>query len=152
MGLLSARFRDFSDEYSTLTVIVDDQDGADVWTQVTGWASALEAALEGLSIATLVSIYYRQGAIAEDDTRPANAFAQRETGLRLFYSDDADGSRYNITVPAPDLTTIAQEGTDDVPLSVTEVAALVSWMESNMLSPNGGAITVDRAVIVGRSN
>lgn len=152
MGLLTARFRDYSDEYSTLTVHVDDQDGADVWTQVTGWAQGLETALEGLSIATLVSIHYRQGAIAEDDTRPASAFAQRETGLRMFYSDDVDGAKYNITVPAPDLTAVAQEGTDDVPLSVTEVAALVTWMQANMLSPQGNAITVDRAVIVGRNS
>lgn len=151
-GLLTARFRDHSDEYSTMSVLVPDLDGADVWTVITGLGNGLESAAEALSLATLVSINYRQGSIAEDDTRPASAFAQRESGLRLFYSDDVDGSKYNVTLAAPDLSIVADPGTDDVDLTITEVAALVSWLETNAISPNGNPITVDRAVLVGRNS
>lgn len=152
MGLLTARFRDFSDEYSHMSVQVADLTGPDVWSVITGLGNGLETAAEALSLGTLVAVNYRQGAIAEDDTRPASQFAQRETGLRFFYSDNADGSKYNITLPAPDLAIVATPGTDDVDLSITEVAAMVTWLEANVISPNGGAVTVDRAVIVGRNS
>ena len=152
MGLLTATFRDNSDELSRMTVRVDDQDGADVWTVVTGLGSALETILENISIATLVSINYSQGAIAEDDTRPASLLAQRESGLRVFYQDAVNGEKGNITIAAPDLTALKTAGTDEADLSVTETAALVSWMESNVLSKAGNAITVTKGVFVGRNN
>lgn len=153
MGRLTARFRDYSDEYSTLSVLVPDLDTADVWNVIVGLGAGIANALEDLSLATLVSVTYHEIANPPaDDTRPTSPFAQREQGLRFFYSDNVDASKYNITVPAPDLAIVADPGSDDVDLTITEVAALVTWLESNVLSPNGNAITVDRAVIVGRNS
>lgn len=153
MGLVTARFRDKSNEYSTFSVEVNDIDGvARLWTTLTGETDDLETAVEGISLATLVSLNYRQIANAEDDTIPASFFAERESGLRFFYSDDVTAQKYNITVPAPDLQTIAVEGSDEVPLDNATVAPMVTWMETNALSPNGNAVTVDRIVKVGRNN
>lgn len=151
-GLLTARFRDRSDEYSNFSVLVEDMAGTDVWTVVTGLASGLESAVEALSLATLVSIYFRQIGNAEDDTRPASVYAHRERGLRFFYSDDVTSDKFNITLPAPDGTIVDNPGSDLVDLSITEVAALVTWIEANVVSPAGNAVTVDRAVQIGRNN
>lgn len=152
MAIMTATFRDNSDELSRVTVRVDDLDGADVWTVVTGLAGGLESALEGLSLATLKSIVFSQDGVTEDDTRPASLLAQRESGLRFFYQDDVNGDKGNITVAAPDLASLKTAGTDEADLSVTEIAAMVTWLESNALSKGGNAITVNRAVFVGRNN
>lgn len=152
MGLLTARFRDRSDEYSSFSVNVSELAGTDVWTVITGIGASLETALEALSLATLVSLHYRQGAIAEDDSRPVSPYAQRERGLRFFYSDDVTGDKYNVTLPAQDATIVDNPGSDDVDLAITEVAALVSWLEANIETPGGNSITVDSAVQVGRNS
>lgn len=151
MGLLTATFRDNSDELSRVSVRVDDLTGPDVWTVATGLGSGLESVLEGLSIATLVSINYTQGTVAEDDTRPASLLAQRESGLRFFYQD-TEGEKGNITVAAPDLANLKTPGTDEADLTITEIAAMVTWLEANALSKGGNAITVNKAVFVGRNN
>lgn len=151
-GLLTARFRDYSDEYSSVSVLVDDLIGTDVWTVVTGLAAGLESALEGISLATLVSIHFRQIANSLDDTQPASPYAEREAGLRFFYSDDVTGKKFNLTVPGPDYATIDVPGSDEIPLTQTEVAALITWMEANIVSDAGNSITVDRVVKVGRNS
>lgn len=152
MGHLAVTIRDKSKELSTFRVRVDDQEGADVWTVVTGLGSALEALVEDLTIGVLASMTYSQGAIAEDEGVPASGFAQREAGLRFFYTDQSNGKKGNITIAAPDSGTLAVEGTDEVPLATTEVAAMVTWLEANALSIDGNAIAVDKAVLVGRNN
>ena len=152
MALLTATFKDRSDELSRFTVRVDDLAGTDVWTVVTGLANALEGLVEDLSLCTLVGINYAQQAIALDLERPTSEYAKRENGLRIFYRDATTQKKFNVTLPGPDATIIDNPGSDDVLLSVTEVAALVSWMESNVISDAGNAIVVDRAVQVGRNN
>jgi len=152
MGYLAVTIRDHSKELSTFQVRVDDQAGADVWTVVTGLGTALAGLVNDLIIGEIASIVYRQDAVAPSPDTPANGFAQREQGLRLFYHDDANGKKYNMTIATPDLGTLAVEGTDEVPLAQSDVAALVTWLESNMLSPEGNDIVIDKAVLVGRNN
>lgn len=151
MGLLTATIRDNSDELSRMSFRVDDLDGADVWTVVTGLASSLETAIEALSIGTLAGIVYSQNAVAEDASTPANGFAQREQGIRFFYTDTA-GFKGNVTLPAADLGTYAVQGQDRVDLTDVDIAAMVSWIEANALSNHGNAVTVNYGVIVGRNS
>lgn len=151
MALLTATIRDNSNELSRMTVRVDDLIGTDVWTVVTGLASALETILETLSIGVLASIVFSQDGIAQDASTPASGFAQREQGIRFFFTD-TEGNKGNVTVPAADLGTYAVEGQDRVDLADTDIAALVTWLESNALSNHGNAITVNYGVIVGRAS
>lgn len=152
-ALLTARFRDYSDEYSTFSVLVDDIDGVTrTWVELASQISGLESAVEAVSLCTLVSVHFRQLGNTLDDTIPASPYAEREAGIRLFYSDDVNGKKYNVTVPGPDYATIDVPGTDEIPLTQTQIANMVTWMEAHMVSPDGNAITVDRAVKVGRNN
>jgi hypothetical protein len=152
-GLLTAKFRDKSDEYSTFSVLVPVINGTTrIWTDITTLGASLESAVEDISLCTLVSLQYRQIANTEDDSQPASGFANREAGLRFFYSDDSNAKKYHITVPGPDYGTIDTAGSDEIPLTQTEVAAMVTWMEAEMVSVDGNSITVDRVVKVGRNN
>lgn len=90
-------------------------------------------------------------------TIPASPWANREQGLRVFYVGNTSGEKRNFTIPGPDLAALTlQEGSDLVVLAdAGPMAALVTWMESNVFLPYGNAdeqVTVTRAVIVGRNN
>lgn len=152
MGIMTATFRDNSDELSRITVRVPDLTGPDVWTVITGLAGDFETHLEGISLATLKSIVYSQDGVAEDDTRPASLLAQRESGLRFFYQDDVNGDKGTLTVAAPDLASLKTPGTDEADLAAAPIANLITWLEANALSKGGNAIAINRAVFVGRNN
>lgn len=152
MGILTATFRDNSDELSRVTVRVDDLTGPDVWTVITGLAGDLETHLEGISIATLKSIVYSQDGVEEEDVRPTSLLAQRESGLRFFYQDTVNGDKGNLTIAAPDLASLKTPGTDEADLAQAPIANLVTWLEANALSKGGNAITINSAVFVGRNN
>jgi len=86
---------------------------------------------------------------------PTSQWAQREQGLRIFYEDITLNKQHHITIPGPDLTLtdLVQPGTDNVLLDgATEMADLVTAMESYILSPAGNAILVRSAKIVGRNS
>ena len=142
--------RDHSDEYSSIGFNIEDVDETS-WVATNTTIGVIQAALAALTTGSIARRQLVASNVPVDDTRPANPYAQRETGLRLFYQDDVTSKKYHITVPAPDLTLVASGGTDEVDLSgVAVVNALVTALEPFMLSPDGNAITFYRGVIVGR--
>lgn len=151
-AIFTARIRDFSDEYTTLSVPVDDLETASAWSVVEAMGADLEAALAGAILGTLVEISFRQAAIDNADDRPASGEAQREKGLRLFYHDDVDGRKGNVTIGTADFGALAQPGTDLVPLDHAEVAPIVTWVEQYVNIVPDQTVTVDRAVLVGRNS
>lgn len=108
-------------------------------------------ALQGMILGTVVQATGRSFDRQPETADPASAFAQRETGIR-FQMTGADGRRYSVTVPTPDLAAIATQGTDDVDLSAAPVSAFVAALEANVVDESGGAVTVNSAKIVGRNN
>lgn len=141
--------RDFSDEYSGVTFPIADIDETS-WVQTNTLIVALQAALNAASIgniATRTLTAYRQNV---DDNRPNSPFAQRELGLRLFYADVVNGKKYHLTIPCPDLTVMSQGGSDDIDLTLSAAAAVVSAMEMLMVTPDGNAVDIYRGTIVGR--
>jgi hypothetical protein len=127
---------------------VDDQS----WTATQTQMTAIRAALNALSIGVIAN----EILIAQNNTLssgiPTNAFAQRETGLRLFYEDLTTRKKYQITIPCPDLDLVAQSGTDEVDMGLSVVSALVSALELFMVSPEGNSVNFYRGTIVGRRN
>lgn len=152
MPRVTARIRDFSDEYTTLSVEVDDLESASVWSVVETMNSELETALGGAILGTLVSVTFSQPTIENADARPASGEAQREKGLRLFFIDDVNGDRGNVTIGTADFGALAQPGTDLVPLTHAEVAPIVAWLEQYVQINLGNTVTVERAVLVGRNS
>lgn len=141
--------RDFSDEYSNFGINIADVDEVN-WVATDTAVGVIQTALAALTVGNIASrqlVAYNE---TVNDTRPSNAFAQRETGLRLHYQDDVTGKKYHVTVPAPDLSLIAEGGTDDVDMTLSIVSTLTAAIEAVAVSPEGNGITFYRGTIVGR--
>lgn len=84
-------------------------------------------------------------------TLPSSVYAQRELALRFLYTDTVTNKKYSYTVPAPDTSFIAA-GTDEIPLSNLAIAAFITVVEANCVSPDGNPITHTGVRLVGRNS
>jgi hypothetical protein len=153
MGTLTFTLRDYSDELTIGAVRVADQAGIDVWSVVDGLGDALNTHVAAHSTGTVTKLEYRQGTQSENDIRPADPWAQREIGFRFYLTDDVNFQKSFFTIGTADLdigSVVA--GQDELDLTAAPTAAFVAWIEANVLSADGNAVTVDRAVIIGRSS
>lgn len=150
-GLYS--FRDRSKEISSIEMnFVDIAAGGANFDTVKGYVDGLGAALATASLCTQSTENLKQETDTPDPSVPTDVHAQREAGCRIFYADDVTGKVYHITIPGPDKDNMAMiSETDFYDLTDTVLAAVVTAIELGV-SPVGNAITVLRAVDVGRNN
>jgi hypothetical protein len=152
MAKLTVRLRDYGDEYSSVTARVGDQSGADTWTDLAAVAASFLAAVGGVTLLNPLTTSFFQYTDENADVKASDPYAQRELGLRFFFHDTTAFEKGYLTVPGPDLANIDLESDGDTAdLTDSEVAAMVTWIEANVLI-QGNAVTVDRAVVVGRAN
>lgn len=154
MAKASWSYRDKSDEISNVELNIADVSagGADfdaVMADVASLGAALLAATECIQAREM----FNQAVDTKNPATPTDVLAQRESALRIFYADDTTGEVYHISVPGPDWDAIdLLPNTDLADLTDEPLAALVTAIEAGALSPVGNAITVLRAVQVGRHN
>lgn len=152
-GKLTLTFRDFSDERSSVAIPIASPDplGTDyaVWS---GIASTLIPLMEAISLCNVARLQLVAIAGDHNDTRPTNGFAQRELGLRLFFTDQVNGKKSYITIPGFDVGTFGNPGSDQIDLSLSAIAPLVSYLESVMQSVDGNPVVIDRGLVVGRAS
>lgn len=144
-------FLDYSNERSSVAFPVATPSGAAYdFTAFIATLDAIGDAVEAVTLCTrgkeTVLVDVAAGSVA----LPSDAHAQRELGLRVFYHDTTTNKKYHVTIPGPDLDTVGSQGYDDIDWSITEMAALETALEANMLSPVGNAIQIDSGKIVGR--
>lgn len=154
MAKASWSYRDKSDEISNVELSVADVSagGADFDT-VMASVAALGAALLTATECIQAREMFNQAVDTKDPATPTDVLAQRESGLRIFYGDDSTGEVYHVTLPGPDWDAIdLLANTDLADLTDEPLATLVAAMESDAESPVGNAITVLRAVAIGRHN
>ena len=154
MAKASWSYRDESDEISTVEMTVADVSagGAD-FDAVMADVAALGAAFLAATECIQARESFVQQVDVKDPATPSDPHAARESGLRIFYGDDTTGEVYHVTLPGPDWDAIDMlPNTDLADLTDTEVAAIVTAIEANALSPVGNAVTVLPAVKVGRHN
>ena len=151
-GLYS--FRDRSKEISSMELtFVDVAAGGANFDTVVGYVDAIGAALATASLCVQATENFKQETDTPDASVPTDVHAQREAGCRIFYSDDVTGQVYHVTLPGPDKDNMAMITESDLyDLTDTVLAAVVTALEAGALSPDGNAITVLRAVDVGRNN
>lgn len=150
-GLYS--FRDRSKEIGTIELNFDDiAAGGANFDATVALVDGLGAALDGASLCVQSTEAFKQETETPDPTVPTDVHAQRESGCRIFYADDVTGKVYHITIPGPDKDNMAMlPESDFYDLTDTILAAVVTAIELAN-SPVGNAITVLRAVDVGRNN
>lgn len=154
MAKASWSYRDKSDEISNVEITVADVSagGADFDT-VMADVAALGAAFLAATECVQAREMFNQAVDTKDPATPTDVLAQRESALRIFYADDTTGEVYHISLPGPDWDSIdLLPNTDLADLTDSPVDAIVTALEANGLSPVGNAITVLRAVQVGRHN
>jgi len=153
MGKITARIRDYSDEYTLTGIDVADLVALDVWSLADGLADAFVGHVEAHSIGTVVEAGYKQDTQADDDSRPAAPFAQRELGFRFYLRDNVNSELGYFTIGTADLAIgSVVAGQDELDLTAAPTASFVSWIETNALSRDGNAVTVERAIVVGRNS
>lgn len=142
---------DHSGEYSTVRFNIPAIDETN-FVAMQAQAISLQTAVVALTAGNVASRTVTAYSVPVNDSFPSNEFAQRETGLRLFYKDTVNAKKFHVTIPAPDLSLVAQEGTDEVDMSLSVVAGVTAAMEVFMVSPYGNPVSFYRGVIVGRRN
>lgn len=95
----------------------------------------------------------KQETATPDASVPSDEGAQREVGMRVFYTDDTTGKVYHFTIPGPDKSVCALIIESDL-FDPTDAPldALITELESSVKSPVGNAVSFLRAVQVGRNN
>lgn len=157
MGWLSFSLRDWSDEYTNVRIEIAEPAGGDLVSTVTAKQTALQSAIEGVTLGTVARKYAAIAYSKAGDVRPASELAQRESGLRVFFQGDTSGEKGNITIGTVDLSVLTIAGGGDI-VTLADggvMAALVTALEANMVMPYGATtedITVTEAVIVGRNS
>ena len=154
MAKASWSYRDRSDEISTVELSLPDVSagGAD-FDAVMASVAALGAALVASTECIQAREVFNQVVDTKNPATPTDVLAQRESALRIFYADDVTGEIYHISLPGPDWDAIdLLPNTDLADLTDEPLATLVAAIESDAESPVGNAVTVLRAVQVGRHN
>ena len=154
MAKASWSYRDKSDEISNVEITVADVSagGADFDT-VMADVAALGAGILAATECVQAREMFNQAVDVKDPATPTDTQAQRESALRIFYADDTTGEVYHISIPGPDWANVdLLPNTDLADLTDEPLATLVTAIETNPLSPVGNAVTVLRAVAVGRRN
>lgn len=154
MAKASWSYRDKSDEISGVELnIADVSAGGADFDAVMADVASLGAALLAVTECVQAKEMFNQAVDTKDPATPTDVLAQRESALRIFYADDTTGEVYHISVPGPDWDTVdLLPNTDLADLTDEPLAALVTAIEAGALSPVGNAVTVLRAVQVGRHN
>lgn len=153
MSVVSIKYLDYSDEVSTVSFNVETPSGAAYdWAALETSIDAVHDAIDAVSLCTRSKEQVSVPTDLGSQARPADEEAQREVGLRVFYIDNTTQKKYHLTIPGPELALMASPGFDIVDWSGTEMAALETALEANVLSPTGGAISILTGKIVGRRN
>lgn len=154
MAKASWSYRDKSDEISTVELNIPDVSaGGTDFDAVMASVATLGAALLATTECIQAREMFNQAVDTKNPATPTDVLAQRESALRIFYADDVTGEVYHISLPGPDWDTVdLLPNTDLADLTDEPLATLVSALESDAESPVGNAITVLRAVQVGRHN
>lgn len=152
MAYITFTYLDYSDEQSTITFQATEPaaDGSDLQA-IELLLEDIDAAIEDLTLCKNIREAFTIS-VLEADLVVSDENAQRESGMRVFCKDAVNARKFHFTIPGPDKSIVAQQGTDKIDLTVTEVAAMVTAVEAGALSPYGNAFTVKSAKLVGRNN
>lgn len=129
------------------SVNYDDVTGNTVGDNVGG----LRLALGALTLLNFVRHTVTTEQYADVGSLPSDPYAQREIKLLVSYRDTVTSKLYRLEIPGPDLSAIAQAGTDVVDhTSNVTAAAFVTAFEQYARSVDGNLVTVEGMRIVGR--
>ena len=147
-------YRDWSKEISSFELnFADIAAGGANFDAVKAGVVDVGTAILACTLCIDASESLKQATATPDPAVPSDQDAQREYGMRVFYSDDTTGKVYHFTVPGPDKSVMLLVTESDLFDPTDEpLAWLITASEADGLSPVGNSVTFLRAVNVGRNN
>jgi len=162
-GLYTLSMRDYDRELSPMKVHVGQVTAISLpglLTQIGNFRSAVDGLTIGITAKENLSVF----STILSQLLPTNEFAQRETKWVVEYHDDTaffdppDNAipnagylkPFDFEIATADLSLLA-DNSDELPLTETHAAALVTAFEAMARSPYGGEVVVDKIRQVGRN-
>lgn len=122
------------------------------WDTYVSDVEAVGDLLEAISDCVLDGETITEVMATVDGTPASTATARREIGIRVFYSDVTEGTKYHFTIPGPEVAEYPDQGSEDIDLTAGDMALLVAGLEADCVSPLGNAISINSAKFVGRNS
>jgi hypothetical protein len=158
MGRLTLSFIDKSGETASVGLPIPDLTVANIESYSSGGIASdafndLNDFIDVLTLLNPTGHTLTSKIVQIPPVRPADANAQRETGLLVLMAD-TNGHKSRFVIPGLDRELVAQEGTDEVPLTgIIQVEELITAVEAYCIDPiTGLAVTVYGMRMVGRNN
>lgn len=146
----SRTYLDYSNEKSGFGFAVPEINAGNIATVVSN-INAIGLATLDLTLCNLDGTRTTLSFSASNPTAPTDPYAQRELKWLVNYRDNTTLKQYQIEIPGADLTGNLLAGTDQADLASTDWAAWVTAFEAGAVSPDGNAVTVLSAYVVGRN-
>jgi hypothetical protein len=151
MTKVDLAYVDFSGETSRVGVYMADFNAANLTGQGVA-ANLVRVAISNITLCNEANMTASLLLHTASGAAPTDPNAQRELGVEVFYTDSTNGRKGRFTIPGPDLT-LLQLAKDEVVLADSGVmAALVTAIQTNLVSRDQNAITVTGARLEGRHN
>ena len=148
-GATSLTYTDFGGEKSAVHVRAIALTAANFDAQVLA-SVALQDAIAAMTLGIKAKVTYaNENQISA--AKAADNSAQRETKWLVSYHDNTTGDKFTMELPCADLSLLAQDTGDILPLAGAEAAAFVSAFESYARTKNGNVCVVDQILHVGRN-
>lgn len=111
----------------------------------------LKTAQQALSLGAMVADSWTGDSTAYSAAPPADVNAQRERKWRVDVQDTVNLSRFRYEIPCALIAGQLLTGTDKADISTAEWAAFIAAFEAMAKSPDGNAVNVLGATLVGRN-
>jgi hypothetical protein len=138
--------RDYHDELSTFDVYLEDLTSAN-FDGMIAQIDALDLLIGPLTLGNIVKKSIVVEGSVGANTNPGDPYANNETKAKFFTRDNVTGKPGNFSIPAAALASISQQGTEELDLTLSVIAAFVSGIEATFKSRDGNPITVESARI-----
>jgi len=149
-GYVTAAWRDYSGEASSMSVPMTDLTAGNIVAQTT-LINNLFSALSAITLGEQQKQAITLSSIQVSGDLPTDVHAQRENKWLLRYHDSVTNERFVVSVPCADLSLLATNS-DMADMSGSEFAALKTAWELIVRGPNDNNLTIlDSAQFVGRN-
>jgi len=146
----SRSYIDYSNELSTVSFNVPDITAGNIVAVVSD-INDIGLALLDLTLGNLKNTQTVLSFTGSNPNPPADPYAQRELKWLVNYRDDVTLKLYQMEIPTADLTGNLLTNTDQADLASADWAAFVTAFEAGAVSPDGNAVTIVSAYVVGRN-
>ena len=151
IGMIDRSGENTSVNFHLPAIASDGSNWPNLFAPTTGRYDLLKLTLTPLTRLNLTRSVMNQVVETSVGSLPADAMAQRELAIRFTYVDDVSNNKYRFDVPGP-VDAVIQSGTDVIDLANVLIAAFKVDFEAQCVSPEGNAVTIIGARLVGRKS